>query len=72
MTRRFAIASVLGAVLGLVAALGVLALVAARVIETGVDAVVLDEATGRARATFAVTQGGAYLLITVAGAVPSP
>lgn len=69
MTRRFAIASVLGAVLGLVAALGVLALVAARVIETGVDAVVLDEATGRARATFAVTQGGAYLLITVAGAV---
>lgn len=69
MTRRFAIASGLGAVLGVVAALAVLALAASRVIETGVDAVVLDEATSRARPTFEVTQGAVYLLISIAGAL---
>ena len=69
MQRRFAIASGLGALIGAVSALGVLALAASRVIESGVDAVVLDEAIGRARATFEVTQGGAYILIVIAGAV---
>ena len=69
MQRRFVIASGLGALIGGVAALGILALVAGRVIEGGVTAVVLDETIGRARPTFEVTQGAAYVLILVVGAV---
>lgn len=69
MQRRTWSAIVLGGTLGAILGLAVVALAAARVIGSGIEAVVFDEATGATRATFLVGQAGMYLLIVVAGAV---
>lgn len=69
MHRRTWSAIALGGTLGAILGLAVVALAAARVIGSGVEAVVFDEATGATRATFLVGQAGMYLLIVVAGAL---
>jgi hypothetical protein len=67
--RRTLAAILIGASVGSVIAIGALALVASRVIETGVDLDVVDAATQRGRATFAVGEGAMDLFITVVGAL---
>jgi hypothetical protein len=56
---------ILGAAVGAVAGIGVLALVAARLIDGGLGAAL--SASGTARADFVVSQGGLYLLVILAG-----
>ena len=67
MQRRTWSAIALGGTLGAILGLAVVALAAARVIGSGIEAIVFDEATGATRATFLVGQAGMYLLIVVAG-----
>lgn len=69
MQRRTLAAIVIGAALGAVLAIGVLAVVASRVIESGVELTVVDEVTQRGRAVFRVGEGAMDLLVVVAGAV---
>jgi hypothetical protein len=57
----------LGAATGALTGLGVLALAAGRVLDGGLGAVVVNEASGRARTEFLVSQGGLFLLVVVAG-----
>jgi hypothetical protein len=68
LQRRTLAASAVGAVFGAVIALGVLAVAAARVIESGVELVAPDSG-GRGSATFLVGEGAMDLLIVVAGLV---
>jgi hypothetical protein len=59
----------LGAALGALLALGVLALAASRVLDGGVGTVVVDPLSGRGRAVFTVSAGGLNLLVLLAGAL---
>lgn len=69
MHRRTWSAIALGGTLGAILGLAVVALAAARVVGSGIEAVVFDETTGATRATFLVGQAGMYTLIVVAGAL---
>jgi hypothetical protein len=67
--RRTIAATAIGGAIGAFGALAVLALAATRVITDGVGAVVLNEASGRSRPEFVVTEGGLTILVIVAGAL---
>jgi len=63
--RRTLAAMILGAAVGMVAGVGVLALAASRLVDGGVGATF--SATGLARAEFVVSQGGLFVLVILAG-----
>jgi hypothetical protein len=63
------IAALLGATLGALIALAVLALAGTRIITSGVDATLLDAGNLRSRAEFVVSRGGFNLLVATAGLI---
>jgi MFS family permease len=69
MTRRILGVSAVGAGVGAVLGLIVLAAMAGLVIEDGVSATLLDAETSRARAQFATTRGATYLFVLVVTAI---
>ena len=69
MQRRTVIAILLGAALGALLGLGVLALAGSRLLDGGASTVIVDPLAGRGRALFTVSQGGLNLLVLVSGAL---
>jgi hypothetical protein len=64
--RRTFVAMTIGAVVGAVAGLGVLALAASRVLDGGLGATITE---GSVRPDFVVSQGGLFILTIVAGTI---
>ena len=69
MPRRTLVATAIGALLGAVLALGVMAVIAGLVLEQAVGVAVVDEAAGRVRSEFVVQQGAMHILVVVIGAI---